>query len=243
MKERAQEGTSSGLTRVAPRLDSRSAVWPTLTLTTRPTRPSPTSSVLPVSRRTARVAMLCEVEWVTDRPSVVAGYPTLLFVPSDGSEPQRYQQGRDEQSILNYLNEECGTDYQLGGGIGSLAGRIVSDNLAPETASSSLGQILTSLFLTSPSLMPSRLSSSAPRPSFASRCTTRPSRSSRSSSRPARPRTPSPPTTAKSSTSTPTRPRARPTGSQRRRSGSRPWRPRRAPSRASSSRKFSRRRT
>jgi len=66
---------------------------------------------------------------LTDPPLLLSGYPTLLFVPSDGSEPQRYQQGRDEQSLLNFLNEECGTDYQAGGGIGSLAGRIVSQDV------------------------------------------------------------------------------------------------------------------
>ncbi|KAI8848019.1 thioredoxin-like protein [Chytridium lagenaria] len=61
----------------------------------------------------------------------VSGYPTIKFFPAGGKEPVEYSGGRSEQDFITFLNENCGTDRTVGGGLGPKAGKIATlDNLA-----------------------------------------------------------------------------------------------------------------
>ena len=48
----------------------------------------------------------------------VTGYPTLKFFPkgSSAKTPSDYEAGRDEESLMAFLNEKCGTKRVAGGG-------------------------------------------------------------------------------------------------------------------------------
>lgn len=67
----------------------------------------------------------------------VSGYPTIKFFPHGKSDktPEDYTGGRDEASILAFLNEKCGTQRMPGGLLAEHAGRVESlDAIAKEFA-------------------------------------------------------------------------------------------------------------
>jgi protein disulfide-isomerase A6 len=55
----------------------------------------------------------------------VQGYPTIKFFPRGADkQPQDYEMGRDEQSFLDFMNEQAGTHRVAGGGLKATAGII-----------------------------------------------------------------------------------------------------------------------
>jgi len=55
----------------------------------------------------------------------ITGFPTLKFFSKDGKQtPLDYEGGRNEADIVAYLNEKCGTQRAVGGGLTDKAGRI-----------------------------------------------------------------------------------------------------------------------
>lgn len=47
----------------------------------------------------------------------VTGFPTIKFFSKDNKEPEDYDGGRTEADIVAYLNEKCGTQRAVGGGL------------------------------------------------------------------------------------------------------------------------------
>lgn len=64
----------------------------------------------------------------------VSSYPTIKFFgkgKENKEKPIAYNGGRSEQAFVDFLNEKCGTQRAVGGGLNDLAGRIPSlDELA-----------------------------------------------------------------------------------------------------------------
>ena len=64
----------------------------------------------------------------------VSSYPTLKFFgrgKENKGNPVTYNGGRSEQAFVDFLNEKCGTQRAVGGGLHDMAGRIPSlDELA-----------------------------------------------------------------------------------------------------------------
>ena len=64
----------------------------------------------------------------------VTSYPTIKFFgrgKENKENPPAYNGGRSEQAFIDFLNEKCGTQRAIGGGLNDLAGRIPSlDELA-----------------------------------------------------------------------------------------------------------------
>jgi len=61
----------------------------------------------------------------------VTGFPTIKFFSKDDKKPEDYEGGRTEADIVAYLNEKCGTQRAVGGGLNDKAGRVPTlDNLA-----------------------------------------------------------------------------------------------------------------
>jgi len=61
----------------------------------------------------------------------VTGFPTIKFFSKDDKKPEDYEGGRTEADIVAYLNEKCGTQRAVGGGLDDKAGRVPTlDNLA-----------------------------------------------------------------------------------------------------------------
>ncbi|KAI9324015.1 disulfide isomerase-like protein, partial [Obelidium mucronatum] len=56
----------------------------------------------------------------------VTGYPTIKFFPEGSTDPETYEQGREEKDFIAYLNEKCGTDRVVGGGLGEKAGLVTA---------------------------------------------------------------------------------------------------------------------
>jgi protein disulfide-isomerase A6 len=54
----------------------------------------------------------------------VRGYPTIKFFPKGSKEPVDYAGGRSEDDFVSFLNEQCGTQRAVGGGLTNLAGRL-----------------------------------------------------------------------------------------------------------------------
>ncbi|KAJ7126983.1 protein disulfide isomerase [Mycena epipterygia] len=54
----------------------------------------------------------------------VSSYPTIKFFPKGSSEPEAYEGGRDEPGFVAFLNEKCGTQRAVGGGLSDQAGRL-----------------------------------------------------------------------------------------------------------------------
>ncbi|GLB40425.1 putative protein disulfide isomerase [Lyophyllum shimeji] len=54
----------------------------------------------------------------------VSGYPTIKFFSKDNKEPEDYQGGRSEADFVAFLNENCGTQRAVGGGLNDQAGRL-----------------------------------------------------------------------------------------------------------------------
>jgi protein disulfide-isomerase A6 len=53
----------------------------------------------------------------------VSGFPTIKFFSKDNKEPEDYDGGRTEADFIAYLNEKCGTQRAVGGGLNDEAGR------------------------------------------------------------------------------------------------------------------------
>jgi protein disulfide-isomerase A6 len=49
----------------------------------------------------------------------ISGYPTIKFFPagSKDKKPLDYEGGRDEAGFVKFLNEKCGTQRAVGGGL------------------------------------------------------------------------------------------------------------------------------
>lgn len=64
----------------------------------------------------------------------VTSFPTIKFFgkgKDNKGNPIAYNGGRSEQAFIDFLNEKCGTQRAVGGGLNDLAGRIPSlDELA-----------------------------------------------------------------------------------------------------------------
>ncbi|KIM39834.1 hypothetical protein M413DRAFT_29010 [Hebeloma cylindrosporum] len=61
----------------------------------------------------------------------VAGFPTIKFFSKDNKEPEDYEGGRTEADLVAYLNEKCGTQRAVGGGLNEEAGLVPTlDRLA-----------------------------------------------------------------------------------------------------------------
>jgi len=61
----------------------------------------------------------------------VTGFPTIKFFSKDDKKPEDYEGGRTEADIVAYLNEKCGAQRAVGGGLDDKAGRVPTlDNLA-----------------------------------------------------------------------------------------------------------------
>jgi len=55
----------------------------------------------------------------------VSGFPTILYFPEDDkSGEKKYQGARDEQALVDFLNEQCGTARNADGSLNENAGRI-----------------------------------------------------------------------------------------------------------------------
>lgn len=63
----------------------------------------------------------------------ISGFPTLKFFSKTNKDGEEYASGRSEQSFIDYLNEKCGTNRVIGGGIDEKAGRIDAFDTAAET--------------------------------------------------------------------------------------------------------------
>lgn len=63
----------------------------------------------------------------------VKGYPTIKFFPKDDKTPVDYEGGRTESDFVAFLNEKCGTQRAVGGGLNDEAGRVAElDKLAQQ---------------------------------------------------------------------------------------------------------------
>ncbi|KAG0706801.1 protein disulfide isomerase [Suillus ampliporus] len=61
----------------------------------------------------------------------VSSFPTIKFFPRGGKEVEAYEGPRTEQAFVAFLNERCGTQRAVGGGLNDEAGRIAElDTLA-----------------------------------------------------------------------------------------------------------------
>jgi len=54
----------------------------------------------------------------------ISGFPTLKFFSKDNKEGETYEGGRTEADFVNFLNEKCGTNRAVGGGLSDEAGRL-----------------------------------------------------------------------------------------------------------------------
>ncbi|KAF7312259.1 Disulfide isomerase [Mycena indigotica] len=54
----------------------------------------------------------------------VKGFPTIKFFPKGSTEAVSYEGGRSEADFVNFLNEHCGTQRAVGGGLTDQAGRV-----------------------------------------------------------------------------------------------------------------------
>lgn len=54
----------------------------------------------------------------------VSGFPTIKFFSKDNKEPINYEGGRSEADFVAFLNEHCGTQRAVGGGLTDQAGRL-----------------------------------------------------------------------------------------------------------------------
>lgn len=47
----------------------------------------------------------------------MSGYPTIKFFPAGSDEAEDYEGGRSEADFVQFLNEKCGTQRAVGGGL------------------------------------------------------------------------------------------------------------------------------
>ncbi|KAF9003951.1 protein disulfide isomerase [Cyathus striatus] len=70
----------------------------------------------------------------------IGSFPTLKFFSADNKEPETYDGGRSEEDFVKFLNEKCGTQRAVGGGLSDEAGRLVDfDALANKFFTSAAG--------------------------------------------------------------------------------------------------------
>eukprot|EP01132_Coremiostelium_polycephalum_P010765 gene10765-13182_t len=61
----------------------------------------------------------------------ISGYPTLKYFPKDNKEGVKYEQGREVDTFVNFINKEAGTKRLKGGKLMETAGRVAElDELA-----------------------------------------------------------------------------------------------------------------
>ncbi|KAF5359143.1 hypothetical protein D9756_003414 [Leucocoprinus leucothites] len=61
----------------------------------------------------------------------IGSFPTIKFFSADNKDGIAYEGGRSEADFVTYLNEKCGTQRKVGGGLNDQAGRLSSfDTLA-----------------------------------------------------------------------------------------------------------------
>jgi protein disulfide-isomerase A6 len=54
----------------------------------------------------------------------IGSFPTIKFFSKDNKEPEDYDGGRTEEDFVAFLNEKCGTQRAVGGGLNDVAGRL-----------------------------------------------------------------------------------------------------------------------
>ncbi|KAI8984046.1 thioredoxin-like protein [Mycotypha africana] len=54
----------------------------------------------------------------------IQGFPTIKFFPAGESDPISYEGPRTEAGFIEFLNEKCGTQRKVGGGVEATVGRI-----------------------------------------------------------------------------------------------------------------------
>lgn len=72
----------------------------------------------------AKVDADSEGSKATAQEQGIASYPTIKFFPKGSTEAVDYSGGRTEAAFLQFLNENTGTNRQVGGGLGKRAGTI-----------------------------------------------------------------------------------------------------------------------
>ncbi|KII85007.1 hypothetical protein PLICRDRAFT_126437 [Plicaturopsis crispa FD-325 SS-3] len=61
----------------------------------------------------------------------VSSFPTIKYFPKGSKEPEDYEGPRSEEAFVSFLNEKCGTQRAVGGGLTDEAGRLPDfDSLA-----------------------------------------------------------------------------------------------------------------
>lgn len=56
----------------------------------------------------------------------VGSFPTIIFFSKDNKEGEHYEGGRDEEDLVNFMNEKCGTYRAVGGGLND---KVLTKNL------------------------------------------------------------------------------------------------------------------
>ncbi|EEP80198.1 protein disulfide-isomerase tigA [Uncinocarpus reesii 1704] len=72
----------------------------------------------------AKVDAEAEQSKATARDQKVTGYPTIKFFPKGSKEGEIYSGARSEEAFVNFLNEKCGTNRAVGGGLNAKGGTI-----------------------------------------------------------------------------------------------------------------------
>jgi len=73
----------------------------------------------------------------------VSGFPTLIWFPKNNKEGEKYEQGRDVQSFVDFINAKAGTKRTASGKLLDSAGRVDSlDALASQFAAGNKAQLL-----------------------------------------------------------------------------------------------------
>jgi protein disulfide-isomerase A6 len=72
----------------------------------------------------AKIDAEAENAKATAKEQEVSGYPTIKFFPKGSTNPETYQSGRDEASIVDFVNSKAGTFRVAGGGLNTKAGTI-----------------------------------------------------------------------------------------------------------------------
>jgi len=62
----------------------------------------------------------------------ISGFPTIKFFSKTNKEGEKYQGGRSEENFIDFLNEKCGTNRVVGGGIDEKAGLVDEFNVLAE---------------------------------------------------------------------------------------------------------------
>ena len=74
----------------------------------------------------AKVDAEAENSKATAQEMGVKAYPTIKFFPRGSSTPEDYEGGRQEQALVEFMNEKAGTYRMVGGGLNAKAGIIDS---------------------------------------------------------------------------------------------------------------------